>query len=868
VALRGALAALGLVLAGWPMAGLAQTVIAPDVAADRALGTTVGRMGPVFTIGGGTRVGGNLFHSFARFDLAGGDVARWVRPGDAATIANVINRVTGGQASHISGTIDSTGLPNATFYFINPAGIVFGPGAQVNVPAAAHFSTASDLRLADGNRFAVATPSGSTLSVAPPEAWGFLGGQGAIDIQGVDLHPEQTTLHFTGAHVSVGDSRFVTRGFDLIAVGDGPAAVRLADPLASGADGRVQVGNSQLSAVELTVGGRSVRLGGGVVDIQASSLTSNGNLFVTASERLETSGVNFVVSSVTRDAAGVIALRGPEILLHDTRVVANAVGDGAPGRVLIEGDQLTLSNVDILADARDAVGALPGLVQLRSAGDLMLRDSMVRSNANGVAAGGVVSLEGRQVVLDASAVESDSLQFGDAGRVTVKADTLRLTNASQISSTTNGRGLGGDVLIDSGALVMDLGSSIRSDTLGSGKAGSVAVAAQTIDLAGDSAISSRASAGTGDAGEVHIQVGRLTVTGSRISSGTSSVGDGGLVDVHATDIVLDGGRSNVVTGITSESLGAGDAGDVSITADTIAVGLNGRITTSSRGAGRAGEVQITATGSLTLTGGAISSAADVGSTGGSGTVDVAAGSLTVQNGGSISTLSTNPNPAGVVTIQTGTLLVDGSRSLVNSENQAGNANFGGGGPGGGGDAGGIDVTADNVTVSNGGRITTNSFAGAAGDIDIAIARPGLLILEGAEAAGVIQTSSGPGTGGKTTIRDPLAIISNGGSILALGQQRGANVLIQSRYFINSTDRANVVDVDGDVQLQTGLYDVSSGMVSRDLSVLDASKVLRGQCPAARSTGAVSQLITRPVGPYARESAIDVLGRAQSGGGCP
>jgi hypothetical protein len=65
-----------------------------------------------------------------------------------------------------------------------------------------------------------------------------------------------------------------------------------------------------------------------------------------------------------------------------------------------------------------------------------------------------------------------------------------------------------------------------------------------------------------------------------------------------------------------------------------------------------------------------------------------------------------------------------------------------------------------------------------------------------------------------------------------------------------------------------LYDVSSGTVARDLSVLDASKVLRGQCPAARSTGAVSHLITRPVGPYARESAIDVLDRAGPAGGCP
>jgi hypothetical protein len=63
-----------------------------------------------------------------------------------------------------------------------------------------------------------------------------------------------------------------------------------------------------------------------------------------------------------------------------------------------------------------------------------------------------------------------------------------------------------------------------------------------------------------------------------------------------------------------------------------------------------------------------------------------------------------------------------------------------------------------------------------------------------------------------------------------------------------------VAVDGEFKIVAGLYDLSSGAVSRDLSVLDASKVMRGQCPAARSTGQVSQLITRPVGPYVRDAS--------------
>ena len=130
---------------------------------------------------------------------------------------------------------------------------------------------------------------------------------------------------------------------------------------------------------------------------------------------------------------------------------------------------------------------------------------------------------------------------------------------------------------------------------------------------------------------------------------------------------------------------------------------------------------------------------------------------------------------------------------------------------------------------------------------------------------------GAGTGGRITIAAPLAIISNGGSILALGERRGANVVIQSRFFISSSDRVNTVAVDGEFLLDAGVDDVSSGTVSRDLSVLDASKVLQGQCPVARATGQVSQLITRPVGPYAREPAAGPLQsgeRPPGDGGCP
>ena len=124
----------------------------------------------------------------------------------------------------------------------------------------------------------------------------------------------------------------------------------------------------------------------------------------------------------------------------------------------------------------------------------------------------------------------------------------------------------------------------------------------------------------------------------------------------------------------------------------------------------------------------------------------------------------------------------------------------------------------------------------------------ILRLEGDSAPGTITTSSGPGTGGRIIIANPYAIISNGGSILALGEQGGANVQIQTDFFITSADAPNLVAVDGSFLLEAQVGDMSRGTVERDLSVLDASGVLRGQCAAVRATGQVSQLVVRPVGP--------------------
>ncbi len=110
-------------------------------------GTVVTTTGNSFNITGGTTSssGSNLFHSFSDFGLAAGQTANFQ---SFANVQNVLGRVTGGNASFINGLIQLSGS-QANLFLVNPAGMVFGPNASLNVPAAFTATTANGVAFGD-----------------------------------------------------------------------------------------------------------------------------------------------------------------------------------------------------------------------------------------------------------------------------------------------------------------------------------------------------------------------------------------------------------------------------------------------------------------------------------------------------------------------------------------------------------------------------------------------------------------------------------------------------------------------------------------------------------------------------------------------
>ncbi|NEP53819.1 MAG: filamentous hemagglutinin N-terminal domain-containing protein [Moorea sp. SIO3C2] len=88
-------------------------------------------------ITGGVAVDTNLFHEFSLFDVNAGTTATFIVP---ASVENVLGRVTGGQSSSIEGQLAVTN--SANLWLINPAGIVFGPDASLNLQGDFNAATA------------------------------------------------------------------------------------------------------------------------------------------------------------------------------------------------------------------------------------------------------------------------------------------------------------------------------------------------------------------------------------------------------------------------------------------------------------------------------------------------------------------------------------------------------------------------------------------------------------------------------------------------------------------------------------------------------------------------------------------------------
>src|SRR6476469_8931729 len=192
-------------------------------------GTTVTPTGNTLNINGGqlSSDGANLFHSFQKFGLNSGEIANFLSKPE---IKNILGRVEGGDASIINGLIQVTG-GNSNLFLMNPAGIVFGAGASLNVPASFTATTATGIGFGNNNSFNASGINNYAGLVGTPSNFIFNNNQpGSIINAGNLAVGEGQNLALIGGNVINTGTMTAPGGNIAIAAVPGSSLVKISQP--------------------------------------------------------------------------------------------------------------------------------------------------------------------------------------------------------------------------------------------------------------------------------------------------------------------------------------------------------------------------------------------------------------------------------------------------------------------------------------------------------------------------------------------------------------------------------------------------------------------------------------------------------------
>ena len=711
--------------------------------------------GPNFMINdsSGTVKGSNLFHSFEKFNLHSGETACFK---GESSIKNIISRVTGGEYSWINGTLQST-IPNANMYFLNSAGIVFGPDVSLDISGSFHASTSDYLRLGE-NSFYYSTPhSNELLSTASPTAFGFFSKSifAPITIQGKGLVYDDSPNNKVGLNVKsktislIGGDILIEKGtiYD-----DGWENYRI--PLIKASGGRINIAGV-LSAGEV--------------------IPMDSDIIIKSDLKGKIKIIDASILDISGDRSGKIYIRGGEFIFdNQSKITAYTEGVNNGGLIDIQADSININSSAIFSGTTSKGDS--GNILLKSNYMSIQNNSWITNDTTGKGRGGNITIDVKEKLLVEgnftlikSLAEGLNDEAGDAGTISIKANHFLLTNGAIISSDTdNGIGSGGDIYISSAESVC-----IEED--------SKIYAGSLINSAG------------GNAGTVNIETKQLVLMkGGKIDTFSNGIGRGGDVTIIASEILsIEGEDSKIKTSAESKESYAGNAGNVLIQTNKLSLKDCGAIDAKTVGPGHAGNITIK-TSSIELDSKAtiLSSSLSENNGGNSGIIDILSNNyITLSNLSIISTETFGKGNAGNIKIQTTRMKTDSGviTSASNLENEQG------------GKAGFITIIAtDEIKLYNNSILTTETkYTGNIsieedrknGVIDIK-AKNFILISDSTIRSDIVSTE---GMGGDIWI-DPVYLIFNNGKIIGNAEKRtgnshtngpGGNVNIQAKYMINS-----------------------------------------------------------------------------------
>jgi filamentous hemagglutinin family protein len=563
-------------------------------------------------------------------------------------------------------------------------------------------------------------------------------------------------------------------------------------------------------------------------NVETGAEGNGGNINIKSGTFSLTDGANLDASTGGQGNAGNIFIQASDsVSLVNGGSIYSSVfqgGEGNGGSINVNSDSVFLENGNIYTVVNPGGEGNGGSININTGSLIVNKGGELNATVSGSGNGGNININARErVAFDGEGEETSSRAIttiqpgatGKAGDIQITTGTLSLTNGAFLTSSTNGKG-------DAGNITIDTRDAVTFDSDGY-------------------ASSNVFKNGVGKGGDIQIATGTLRLTnGSALTTNVAGQGDAGNITIDARDAVnFDGIVGYAISGIQSSLLtgAVGKAGDIQIATGSLS-GTNGAsLNNSTDGRGNAGDITVNARDTITFEGGenflnedgtegSLNSSANStlgrNGVGNGGNIRMNARALFLKNGGQINASSFGQGNAGNIIIDAqDTVAFDG---VASDGLESGASTLGS--KGNGGD---ILVSTGNLSLTNGGKLST--FArGNAGDITINASD---ITFDGigsngrsSGAVSLLLPGGTTGKGGDIQITTNSLSVTNGAQLVANtgGQGNGGNITIDARDTVKfdgvgnnnnssgaySTVESTGVGNAGNIKLTTGSLSLSNG----------------------------------------------------------
>ncbi len=406
--------------------------------------TIVDKNGDRFDITGGSLSsdGANLFHSFQQFNLNKNQTANFI---STPELNNILGRIVGGDPSLINGLIQVTG-GNPNLYLMNPAGVIFGPHASLNIPASFTVTTGTGIGFNGNNLWFNSLGNNDYQNlIGTPKKYRFdLPQTGAIVNQGnLQLEPGQNLTLLAGTTMNTGELS-TAGGKITIAAVEGENIVRISQP-------------------------------GHLLSLEVSPLTTEGTILSQSQQIQPLSLPELLTIGRAENNVTDLAVneRGQIILQAGSIDVSNNTQGGVGGEVNLLGDRLSILDSNINADGSNgggniriggaSQGNLQGNNRLRVSQEIYVdSDSYLSANSLENGGGGEVTiLSAGTVRFDGEISANGGKRGGNGGFVEVSGkQQLTVTGDIDVSSPN---GQSGTILLDPESLIVGDTDELAAD---------------------------------------------------------------------------------------------------------------------------------------------------------------------------------------------------------------------------------------------------------------------------------------------------------------------------------------------------------------------------------------------------------------------